>query len=92
MSGFRLGDVETCSIVGRIRPKFGMCATTRVSLASAPTGRLVCWPSTSAQSALTPGARRRSCGLGLAPRYRTCGALALLFVPFAGQFVGGQTA
>jgi len=24
MSGLRVGDVETCSIVGRIRPKFGL--------------------------------------------------------------------
>ena len=26
MSGLRVGDVETCSIVGRIRPKFGLRA------------------------------------------------------------------
>jgi hypothetical protein len=27
MSGLRVGDVETCSIVGRIRPEFGLRAT-----------------------------------------------------------------
>jgi len=27
MSGLRVGDVETCSIVGRIRPEFGLLAS-----------------------------------------------------------------